>query len=387
MLYVYETSWRALAKDLVLVLYVKCLLHFSDERKFSEQTSTVPQIGKTATPFFFDGVNTKCQNSVALAAQSMAFPMSSLFSANTSNSVFKIKSVPEIRYWTMGVVRLSLAVFIVSVLVSSALVSASAERTVPKKKGTKTKSFRLRRNQNPHSPRFSRSHSPSTSVENEAWGTEASDARELNIFLRNAASLIFDDSVMSIDYSMSMPTMAPAVVRPAINGHSEDVLNLTTSSPTTSDAKDNGNFETPEPIPLPTQPAVCTPLDSLPGNGDIALNISVTFELTIENNASLSQVLESFEFSLQEILASSLAGCGTNDSRRLGNLFHRSGRSLVITAVDSLGVAEMPRVGKHAAGRKCHFRHRVLWSYKNVCHFPHECHLLLFYLCTLSLSI
>ena len=122
MLYVYETSWRALAKDLVLVLYVKCLLHFSDERKFSEQTSTVPQIGKTATPFFFDGVNTKCQNSVALAAQSMAFPMSSLFSANTSNSVFKIKSVPEIRYWTMGVVRLSLVVFIVSVLVSSALV-------------------------------------------------------------------------------------------------------------------------------------------------------------------------------------------------------------------------------------------------------------------------
>ena len=254
-----------------------------------------------------------------------------------------------------GVVRLSLVMFIVPALVALALVSASAERPVPKKKSTKTKSFRLRRN--PRSPRFSRSHSLSTSVENEAWGAEASDARELNIFLRNAASLIFDDNVMSIDYSMSMPTMAPVVVRPAISGNSEDALDLTTSSPTTSDAKDNGSFGTPEPI-------VCTPLDSLPGNGDIALNISVTFELTIKNNASLSQVLESIEFSLQEILASSLAGCGTNDSRRLGNLFHRNGRSLVITAVDSLGVAEMPRAGKHVAGRKCHFHHGVFLVYK-----------------------
>lgn len=251
---------------------------------------------------------------------------------------------------------------------------------MPKKKSTKTKSFRLRRN--PRSPRFSRSHSLSTSVENEAWGAEASDARELNIFLRNAASLIFDDNVMSIDYSMSMPTMAPVVVRPAISGNSEDALDLTTSSPTTSDAKDNGSFETPEPIPLPTQPAVCTPLDSLPGNGDIALNISVTFELTIENNASLSQVLESIEFSLQKILASSLAGCGTNDSRRLGTLFHRNGRSLVITAVDSLGVAEMPRAGtcKHVAGRKCHFHHGVFLVVQNICHFPHECHLFSFIL-------
>ena len=291
---------------------------------------------------------------------------------------FLIKSAPEIRYWTMGVVRLSLVMFIVPALVSLALVSASAERPVPKKKSTKTKSFRLRRN--PRSPRFSRSHSLSTSVENEAWGAEASDARELNIFLRNAASLIFDDNVMSIDYSMSMPTMAPVVVRPAISGNSEDALDLTTSSPTTSDAKDNGSFETPEPIPLPTQPAVCTPLDSLPGNGDIALNISITFELTIENNASLSQVLESIEFSLQEILASSLAGCGTNDSRRLGNLFHRNGRSLVITAVDSLGVAEMPRAGKHVAGRKCHFHHGVFLVIQNICHFPHECHLFSFIL-------
>jgi len=244
----------------------------------------------------------------------------------------------------MGVVRLSFTMFIIAAL--AVLVSASAERSLRKKKGAKTKSFRLRRN--PQPSRLTRSHSPTTSVEDEAWGAEASEARELNIFLRNSASLIFDDNVMS----MSMPTMAPAVVRPVlggITGNSEDALTLTTLSPTISDVKDNGSFETPEPIPLPTQPPVCTPLDSLPGNSDIVLNISVTYELTIESNASLSEVLESVEVSLQDILASSLAGCGTNDSRRLSKILDGHGRSLVITAINSLGVAEMSR-----ADYECH---------------------------------
>ena len=153
------------------------------------------------------------------------------------------------------------------------MLASAQQQPGQKKKGAraKTKSFRLRRH-----PHLSRSHSRSlatTSVEDEeeAWGSEVSDARELNIFLRNAASLVFDDNIVM---SMSMPTTAPAVVRPAlggITGNSEDTsAPASTLSPTISGAvKDNSSAaETPEPIPLPTQPPACAPLPSFPPNSD-----------------------------------------------------------------------------------------------------------------------
>ena len=243
------------------------------------------------------------------------------------------------------------------VVVLAMLVSAQ-QQPRQKKKGARAKAKSLRLRRHPH---LSRSHSrslASTSVEDEeeAWGSEVSDARELNIFLRNAASLIFDDNIVM---SMSMPTTAPAVVRPAlggITGNSEDTTApASTLSPTISGAvKDNSSAaETPEPIPLPTQPPVCSPLPGVPNGDDIALNISITYELTILNNASLSEVLEALDVSLQEAVISSIADCATNNSRRLNGLSgdhsHRHGRDLAITAVDSLGVVETPRPGKEAA--------------------------------------
>ena len=140
---------------------------------------------------------------------------------------------------------------IICFVVALAMLASAQQQPGQKKKGAraKTKSFRLRRH-----PHLSRSHSRSlatTSVEDEeeAWGSEVSDARELNIFLRNAASLIFDDNIVM---SMSMPTTAPAVVRPAlggITGNSEDTsAPASTLSPTISGAvKDNSSAaETPQ---------------------------------------------------------------------------------------------------------------------------------------------
>lgn len=235
----------------------------------------------------------------------------------------------------MALPRLLQVILIVLLL---AMVSASVERPGrkpgQKQKGAnaKAKSFRLRRN--PHFSRHSRSLS-SSGHDEEAWGSEVSDARELNIFLRNAASLIYDDNVMS----MSMPTMAPALVRPAIGG------------------TDNSNFGTPKPIPLPTQPPVCAPLTRVPNSDDIALNVFITYELTIWNNASLSEVLKGLDASYQEAVASSLAGCDKDNSRRIIALndipSHHHGRSLVMTAVDSLGVVETPRPGKDCAALEC----------------------------------
>lgn len=251
-------------------------------------------------------------------------------------------------------------------MLASASVSDSAqEQPVRKKKGAraKTKSFRLRRN-----PHLSRSHSRSLASrlaedEEAAWESEVSEARELNIFLRNAASLIFDDNLPVM--SMSMPTTAPAVVRPAIGGitgNSEDTsAPVSALSPTLSvGAKDNNSAaETPEPIPLPTQPPVCAPLSSEPNSDDIALNISITYELTILATASLSEVLEVLDTSLQESLAVSLVGCETDNLRRLkglnGNLSHHHGRGLAVTAVDSLGVVETPRPGEKCATMKSLF--------------------------------
>ena len=246
--------------------------------------------------------------------------------------------------------HLSLVAFVALAL--AMLASASAQQQPGRKKKAaraKAKSFRLRRN-----PHLSRSHSRSLASrlaeddDEAAWGSEVSKARELNIFLRNAASLIFDDNLQVM--SMSMPTTAPAVVRPAIGGitgNSEDVS--------------VGAAETPEPIPLPTQPpaAVCVPLSSEPNNDSIALNIFITYELTILATASLSEVLEDLDTSLQEALASSLAGCETDVSRRLkglyGNLSHHHGRGLAVTAIDSLGVVETPRPGEKRAMMKLLF--------------------------------
>ena len=215
---------------------------------------------------------------------------------------------------------------------ASALASVSAQQqSGRKKKGAraKTKSFRLRRN-----PHLSRSHSHSLASrlaedDEAAWGSEVSEARELNIFLRNAASLTFDDNLPVM--SMSMPTTAPAVVRPAIGGIT-------------------GNSEDAS---APVQSQVCAPLSSEPNSDDIALNISITYELTILATASLSEVLEGLDTSLQEALASSLAGCEPDHSRRLkvlnGNLSHHHERGLAVTAVDSLGVVETPRTGENCA--------------------------------------
>ena len=262
--------------------------------------------------------------------------------------------------------HLLLITFVALALAMLASASASASASVSaqqqsgrKKKGAraKTKSFRLRRN-----PHLSRSHSHSLASrlaeeDEAAWGSEVSEARELNIFLRNAASLTFDDNLPVM--SMSMPTTAPAVVRPAIGGitgNSEDAsAPVSTPSPTLSvGAKDNTSaVETPQSIPLPTQSPVCAPLSSEPNSDDIALNISITYELTILATASLSEVLEGLDSSLQEALASSLAGCEPDHSRRLkvlhGNLSHHYERGLAVTAVDSLGVAETPRTGENCA--------------------------------------
>ena len=227
--------------------------------------------------------------------------------------------------------HLSLVAFVALAL--AMLASASAQQQPGRKKKAaraKAKSFRLRRN-----PHLSRSHSRSLASrlaeddDEAAWGSEVSKARELNIFLRNAASLIFDDNLQVM--SMSMPTTAPAVVRPAIGGitgNSEDAA-------------------------APVQSPVCAPLSSEPNSDDIALNISITYELTILATASLSEVLEGLDSSLQEALASSLAGCEPDHSRRLkvlhGNLSHHYERGLAVTAVDSLGVVETPRTGENCA--------------------------------------
>ena len=108
---------------------------------------------------------------------------------------------------------LLLVTFVALALAMSASASVSAQQQPGrKKKGarTKTKSFRLRRN-----PHLSRSHSYSLASrlaegDEAAWGSEVSGARELNIFLRNSASLTFDNNLSVM--SMSMPTTAPAVV-------------------------------------------------------------------------------------------------------------------------------------------------------------------------------
>lgn len=266
--------------------------------------------------------------------------------------------------------RLLLVTFVALALAMMASASVSAQQQPGrKKKGAraKTRSFRLRRN-----PHLSRSHSRSLASslaedDEAAWGSEVSEARELNIFLRNAASLIFDDNLPVM--SMSMPTTAPAVVRPAIGGITGNSENasapVSVLPPTLSvGAKDNiSAAETPEPIPLPTQPPVCAPLSSNPNSDDIALNISITYELTILATVGLSEVLEGLDTSFQDELASSLAGCETDNWRRLkglnGNLFHHYGRGLAVTAVDSLGVVETPRPGKKYACWKC-FSHSTV---------------------------
>ena len=249
--------------------------------------------------------------------------------------------------------HLSLVAFVALALamLASASASASAQQQPGRKKKAaraKAKSFRLRRN-----PHLSRSHSRSLASrlaeddDEAAWGSEVSEARELN-----AASLIFDENLQVM--SMSMPTTAPAVVRPAIGA-------ITGNSVSVGAKGKNSAAETPEPIPLPTQPpaAVCVPLSSEPNSDAIALNIFITYELTILATASLSEVLEDLDTSLQEALASSLAGCETDVSRRLkglyGNLSHHHGRGLAVTAIDSLGVVETPRPGEKCAMMKLLF--------------------------------
>ena len=163
--------------------------------------------------------------------------------------------------------HLSLVAFVALALAMLASASASAQQQPGRKKKAaraKAKSFRLRRN-----PHLSRSHSRSLASrlaeddDEAAWGSEVSEARELNIFLRNAASLIFDENLQVM--SMSMPTTAPAVVRPAIGA-------ITGNSVSVGAKENNSAAETPEPIPLPTQPpaAVCVPLSSEPNSDAIA---------------------------------------------------------------------------------------------------------------------
>lgn len=184
------------------------------------------------------------------------------------------------------------------------------------------------------------------------------NARELNIFLRNVASLL--DASMS----MPVPTSPPTAATPLdITGDDS----LTTPSPSPTAASNNTNNSTgsnPEPIKLPTQlptlapvqvPATdniaagseCVPLDDVPGSNDVAVNVAISYELVIEADADISDILSELEAFMQEYLSVAASGCGSSESRLLlssSDLDHR--RKLYLSAIDSYGISDTPRLGK-----------------------------------------
>mmetsp|Transcript_11263 Transcript_11263/g.23700 ORF Transcript_11263/g.23700 Transcript_11263/m.23700 type:complete len:534 (+) Transcript_11263:1398-2999(+) len=242
---------------------------------------------------------------------------------------------------------------IVRFLIVAAVTTASARPSKTQKVVHKVHggNMRLRRN-----PRLS-SHPLSGSKVSFQKDDIDANARELNIFLRNVASLL--DSSMSMPVPTSSPTAAKLL---DITGN--DSLTTPSQSPAATTYATNSTGSNPEPMILPTQlptlapvqlparstdsiPAgsECVPLDHVPGSNDIAVNVAISYELVIETDADISDILSELEAFMQEYLSVAASGCGSSESRLLlsgSDLDHR--RKLHLSAIDSYGISDTPRL-------------------------------------------
>ena len=184
-----------------------------------------------------------------------------------------------------------------------------------------------------------------------------SDARELNVFLHNIASLM--ESSYMYEF-MSMPSFlnpADTGVRdgsfpsnpvssetsdiPPAKSSSSELILLSTSAPNPAPAV---MFEPDSDADLDAAKSTCVPLGSVPGSNDIAVNISLTYELVVKANADIHAVLKTMDANTQAFLSTAVPNCGLS-SRRLRKDFDFRRRLDVISALDSFGVLETPRAG------------------------------------------